>query len=241
MARPSLPPLGGAVLVHGTWSNPGDWQWTRRRLEDEGVVVQVPDLPSHRSARAGLLEDVDEVRSVIAALPAPVVVAGWSYGCEVIGVAADGQDSVVRLVFVSGAPSPVRFETRGVEVFDAEPVITVDRVAGTFVLDDRWWVHEEKGLTLPPEAQAHIRTHPRRPASIRSYTDPVLATAWTRIPSTVLLGRDDELVGEQERRWIADHFDDVRELDTDHFVPFNRPGAVADVVLEALRGADRPA
>ena len=94
------------MLVHGAWGNPGDWQWVQRPLENRGVHVSVPDLPSHRSASAGLAEDAKEVRAAIQGSPSPVVVVGWSYGGTVIGPAAMGESSVVRLIYVADIRNP---------------------------------------------------------------------------------------------------------------------------------------
>ncbi|MFL6046787.1 MAG: alpha/beta fold hydrolase, partial [Propionibacteriaceae bacterium] len=47
-----------------------------------------PDLPSHRTPMAGLIEDAAEVRDAIRACAPPVAAVGWSYGGSVIGVAA---------------------------------------------------------------------------------------------------------------------------------------------------------
>jgi pimeloyl-ACP methyl ester carboxylesterase len=236
MSSDSASSLGSVVLVHGGWSNPGDWQWVSRGLASEGVSVEAPDLPSHRSGRAGLLEDADEVRRVIRSCQPPVVVVGWSYGGEVIGAAADGESAVVRLIFVAAVPRPVGVDPKYLD-FGAPPIINADYAAGTYVLNNDWWVYEEKGTTFSPEVQAHIQRNPRRPAAMRTSTDAVPAAAWTSIRSTVMLGADDELMGEDDRRWIAEHFDDVREVDTDHFILFNRPEAIVSVVIEALREA----
>ncbi|MFC0682276.1 alpha/beta hydrolase [Lysobacter korlensis] len=238
-ARPGTPP-GSAVIVHGTWSNPGDMGWVRRLLEHAGVHVEAPDLPSHRSARAGLLEDADEVRRVIRSCPPPVVAIGWSYGCDVIGVAADGEGSVIRLIYAGAVPCRVGIDPERIRWVDSPPWITADYSAGTFVLDNDWWVYEEKGTTFPPDVQEHIRRNPRRPAAIRINTDPIPAAAWKSIGTTVLLGVDDELVTDEERRWAAETFDDVRAVDTDHFLLFHRPEVVAGVALEALRDAALP-
>src|SRR5689334_11573649 len=96
----------GVVLVHGLWGVPEDWTWVRRELERRhpDVQVAVPDLPSHRLPDAGLLTDAVEVREAIVASPAPTVVVGWSYGTDVVGLAAQGMPNVARLVYVSSPP-----------------------------------------------------------------------------------------------------------------------------------------
>jgi pimeloyl-ACP methyl ester carboxylesterase len=99
-------PRGSVVLVHGGGGDPNDWRQVRRLLEDAGVDVRTPDLPSHQSATAGLADDAVEVRDAIRSCAPPVVVVGWSYGGTVISMAADGEASVVRLIYVSAVPMP---------------------------------------------------------------------------------------------------------------------------------------
>jgi pimeloyl-ACP methyl ester carboxylesterase len=187
-------------LVHGSWSNPDDWQWVKQQLEELGVHVQVPDLPSHHSAAAGL---------------------------------AAGEATVTRLVYVAAVPLPIRIQEGDVSWAEADPHVIV-RDDGTFVLDNDWWLAEEKGATFSPEVTEHLRRNPRRPASLRIDTDPVLAAAWQEVPTTVLIGRNDELVSAEELGWATEHLNDVRLLDTDHFIPFRHPEAVSEVVVEAL-------
>jgi pimeloyl-ACP methyl ester carboxylesterase len=220
-------------LVHGSWSNPDDWQWVKQQLEELGVHVQVPDLPSHHSAAAGLVQDAAEVRLAIRSCRAPVVAVGWSYGGTVIGVAAAGEATVTRLVYVAAVPLPIRIQEGDVSWAEADPHVIV-RDDGTFVLDNDWWLAEEKGATFSPEVTEHLRRNPRRPASLRIDTDPVLAAAWQEVPTTVLIGRNDELVSAEELGWATEHLNDVRLLDTDHFIPFRHPEAVSEVVVEAL-------
>ena len=68
-----------------------------------------------------------------------------------------------------------------------------------------------------------------------SAADPRTEAAWQTIPTVVLVGRDDPLISSEERRWMQATLDDVRYLDDDHFIMFNEPDLVADVLLEALR------
>jgi pimeloyl-ACP methyl ester carboxylesterase len=230
---------GSAVLVHGGWSNPDDWQWVKRRLEDLDVHVEVPDLPSHHRAAAGLVQDAAEVQNAIRSCPAPVVAVGWSYGGTVIGVAAAGEATVTRLIYVAAIPAAVRNQDGDPSWAEEDPHVIV-RQDGMLVLDNDWWLAEEKGATFLPEVTEHLRGHPRRPASLRTVTDPVPAAAWQTIPTTVLLGRHDELMSADEVAWVTEQVKDVRMLDTDHFILFRKPDAISDVVAEALGGGALP-
>jgi pimeloyl-ACP methyl ester carboxylesterase len=229
---------GTAVLVHGMWSSPADWRWVAERLRDNDVEVLAPDLPSHRTASAGLTADAAEVRSMIASARPPVVAVGWSYGCDVIHEAASGEPSVTHLVYIAGIPNPDPgvFPPDGSEAEDDPHVLVFDD--GRFVLDNDWWLSEEAGTTMPSQVRAHLREHPRRPAGSATWSDPVTAAAWDSIPATFIIGRFDNLVPSDRVAWAKSHFD-VRFVDTDHFIIFREPASVANVVIEKLDAVPR--
>ena len=105
---------------------------------------------------------------------------------------------------------------------------------GTHVLDDRWWREEEAAATFPPEVREALR--PRRPATRRSVADAQVGAAWHITRATVLMGRTDYFLTDDElARMRSDPRLDLRLLDCDHFVPFRDPGAVGDAVLQLLR------
>jgi pimeloyl-ACP methyl ester carboxylesterase len=167
---------GTAVLVHGMWSSPADWRWVAERLRNNDVEVVVPDLPSHRTGSAGLTADAAEVRRTMASARPPVVAVGWSYGCEVIHEAAAGEPSVTHLVYIAGIPNPdPRRVPAGCRAGGRPACPGVRR--RQFVLDNEWWLHEEAGTTMPSHVLAHLREHPRRPASSATWSDPTTAAA----------------------------------------------------------------
>lgn len=227
------PNRGSAVLVHGLWSNPDDWKWVTRLLRDSGVHVSVPDVPTHRSGSATLVDDAEEVRRTIRSCPAPVVVAGWSYGGKVISMAAAGEASVARLVYVADIPSVPRRDPQDATWLDQDPHILVAD-DNTFVLDNEWWLREEAEAIFTGEVLEHCRQNPRRPAAKATMVDPQTTAAWQTVATTVLLGQTDELMTDADRQGAMDLLDDVRVLDSDHFVLFRHPQVIADVVMEAL-------
>jgi pimeloyl-ACP methyl ester carboxylesterase len=161
-----------------------------------------------------------------------VVVVGWSYGGTVISMAAAGEASVSRLIYVSDVPMPPKNHPADLAWIDDDPHVLA-REDGTFVLDNDWWLNEEAGTTFTPDVVDHLRRHPRRPVS-RQMAQPQTAAAWQTTPSTVLIGRDDPLVPQDERQWAVNNLDDVRLVDSDHFIIFRTPDVVSSIVLEAL-------
>jgi pimeloyl-ACP methyl ester carboxylesterase len=90
---------------------------------------------------------------------------------------------------------------------------------GTFVLDNDWWLNEEAGTTMPSRVLAHLREHPRRPASSATQSDLSTTAGWDSIPATFIIGRFDDLVPSDRLAWAENHFD-VRFVDTDHSSSF---------------------
>ncbi|WP_456846075.1 alpha/beta fold hydrolase [Cellulomonas sp. P5_C6] len=233
--RSALPPgtQGTAVLVHGGWGNPSDWLWVQQPLEAGGIHVLAPDLPSHRSATAGLMDDSEAVREAIRASETPVVVVGWSYGGDVITAAADAEPDVAGLVYVSSVPRDEGFVQDDDWLDGNEHLIWFPD--GTYALDNRWWLDDEAGATFPPEVRAVLRDHPRRPIAPSAMVNRQVGAAWHTIPAVVLMGRTDYFLTESDLTWMATQPTlDLRMLDCDHFVPFRQPQAVADAVLELL-------
>jgi pimeloyl-ACP methyl ester carboxylesterase len=228
----SGPFTGAAVLVHGLWGNPDDWRWVRGLLEDADVLVITPDLPSHSTPTAGLVEDAAEVRDAIRACTWPVAAVGWSYGGSVIGVAATGDASVSRLIYVNDIPRPAGFPAEHLGWIDADPHVLV-LTDGRFVPDNEYWLNEGDGTTFPAEIRRHFRDHPRRPVT-RATKGARPEAAWQTTPTSVLIGDKDNLLPEVDRKWAEEHLNDVRVIDTDHFIIFRHPEVVAQLVLEAL-------
>jgi pimeloyl-ACP methyl ester carboxylesterase len=222
--------VGSAVLVHGLWGWPEDWRWVRQVLEQSGLHVSTPDLPSHRTSTAGLSEDAAEVRGAIRSCPGPVIAVGWSYGGSVISLAAAGERSVSHLVYLADIPKPAGSPGEDTGWIDTDPHILVD-AEGRFALDNEWWLNEGDGLSFPAALQEHFRAHPRRFVT-RATLGPQADAAWKTIPATVVIGQDDQLLSEDDRQWAQAHFDDFRVLDSDHFLIFRRPELVGRTILE---------
>ncbi|GAA2147947.1 hypothetical protein GCM10009826_01110 [Humibacillus xanthopallidus] len=161
-----------------------------------------------------------------------MVVAGWSYGGTVVSVAADGESSVVRLVYVSAVPGVVR-EVGFTDWIDEDPDL-IRFADGTFVLNNDWWLNEEAGTTFSVEVRDYLRRHPRRPVSRLSMSDPQPAAAWASIPTTVVLGRLDDQHGPGDLERVAALVQETRVLECDHFTIFRAAEPVSRAILDGF-------
>jgi hypothetical protein len=77
-----------------------------------------------------------------------------------------------------------------------------------------------------------LRRMPRRtvPAAIG---DPQTAAAWQSIPTTLLVGLDDNFA-KSDLQWATDNLEDVRIIQTNHFIIFRHPEAVLAAIMDAL-------
>jgi pimeloyl-ACP methyl ester carboxylesterase len=230
--------FGSAVLVHGLWGHPEDWQWVAELLDRQGVQVHAPDLPSHSSTTHGLADDAEAVRRVIRSCQAPVVAVGWSYGGDVISMAAVYEPSVCHLVYVSAVPRPRTEERFDVSWLENDPTIHFS-ADGSYVLDNDLWLTQDDAVkTFHPDVLAHLRRHPRRGVS-PGVDDPQTEASWESIPTTVIIGSADDLISADDRAKALEHFEDVQILPTDHFIIFRHPDVVSDAVVHALREGGR--
>ena len=67
------------VLVHGAWADGSCWSGVIERLQADGYTVTAPQFPE-----SSLMADVARLRQVLDRQDAPVVVAGHSYGGQII-------------------------------------------------------------------------------------------------------------------------------------------------------------
>ena len=161
---------------------------------------------------------------------------GWSYGGSVISLAATGEGSVCHLVYVADIPRAAGWPAGDPGWVDADPHILVD-AEGRFALDNDWWLSEEgDGPTFAADLQEHLRAYPRRFVT-RATLGAQPTAAWETIPTTVLIGQDDDLMSDADRRQAQEHLDDVRVLDTDHFIIFRQPEVVSRTIQEVLGSA----
>ena len=74
------------VLVHGAWADGSCWSAVIERLQADGFTVTAPQLPE-----TSLADDVARLRQVLSRQSGPTVVAGHSYGGQVM--TALGEDA----------------------------------------------------------------------------------------------------------------------------------------------------
>ena len=89
-ARPNI------VLVHGAWADGSSWSAVIERLEADGYQVIAPQFPE-----SSLAADVARLRDVLARQDGPTIVAGHSYGGQIVTALGTDAPNVVGLVYIA--------------------------------------------------------------------------------------------------------------------------------------------
>ena len=89
--------LPNIVLVHGAWADGSSWAGVIRLLQQDGYDVVAPQFPL-----TSLADNVARLREVLRAQSGPTVVAGHSYGGQIMTALGNDAPHAVALVYVAG-------------------------------------------------------------------------------------------------------------------------------------------
>ena len=88
--------LPNIVLVHGAWADGSSWSAVIERLQADGYHVTAPQF-----AMTKLADDVARLRQVLARQNGPTIVAGHSYGGQIITALGADAPNAVGLVYIA--------------------------------------------------------------------------------------------------------------------------------------------
>ncbi|MDO9395914.1 MAG: alpha/beta hydrolase [Herbiconiux sp.] len=231
------------VLVHGAFAESSSWNGVVSRLQSAGLPVLAVANPLR-----GLAPDAEYLRTVIDRIDGPVVVAGHSYGGSVLSEATEGASNVRALVFVASfllepgeSTGELAGRFPGGELGAA--LTPVPFTAGGFRGDDLYIDQPKfRGVFAADvaEEEAALMAATQRPIAGAALEDAATAAGWRSIPSWTLITRQDLAVPLESQRFMAERAGShAVEIDASHAVTVSQPGAVADLVLEAVRATGR--
>ena len=91
-----MSPPANVILVHGAWADGSCWSGVIERLQADGYHVTAPQFPL-----TALADDVARLRHVLDLQDGPAIVAGHSYGGQVITALGADAPSVAGLVYIA--------------------------------------------------------------------------------------------------------------------------------------------
>src|SRR5271169_4779977 len=88
--------LPNTVLVHGAWADGSSWSAVIERLQATGYHVTAPQFPM-----TALADDVARLRQVLDFQDGPTIVAGHSYGGQIMTALGTDAPNVAGLVYIA--------------------------------------------------------------------------------------------------------------------------------------------
>ncbi|MCB5167490.1 alpha/beta hydrolase [Streptomyces bambusae] len=239
-ASPAPAPKPTVVLVHGAFADSSGWNDVIQRLQARGHRVVAAANPLR-----GLASDSAYVAGLLKGITGPVVLAGHSYGGEVITNAAAGSPQVKALVYIA-AIAPDKDESandvlgrfpgsRLPESLDATPYNRADGTAGTelSIKPDKF---RESFAGDLPAWKTSVMAATQRPIDAGALGDRSAAAAWRDLPSWYLVARQDQAIPAAAQRFMAERAGShTVEVDASHAAAVSQPNAVSDLILDAAR------
>ena len=223
--------LVSIVLVHGGFVDGSGWEGVYDVLTKDGYRVIVVQNPT-----TSLADDVAVTTRAIAALDAPVVLAGHSYGGVVI-TEAGNHPKVAGLVYVT-AFAPDKGESVSSLIANPPPGAPVPPILPPqdgYLFLDRTKFAAAFAADLSPKA-AQFMADSQVPWSVGALTGAVTEPAWRSKPSYYLVATQDLMIPVAAQRSMADRAGStVVEVAGSHAVYVSKPKDVAALIRRAAK------
>jgi pimeloyl-ACP methyl ester carboxylesterase len=221
------------VLVHGAWADGSSWRGVIGRLQQAGHNVTAPQFPL-----TTLADNVARLRQVLAVQDGPTVVAGHSYGGQIMTALGTDAPNVVALVYVA-AFGLDEGESIGALLGQGEPTPAVAHIR----VDDQGfaWLPQDDFLAhFAPDvdpADANIMYAVQQPLPMSAFDDVMGTPAWKNLPSWFAVAQNDEVIPPDAERLFAQRMGaTVVELVSSHVVMVSHAEEIADLIETAAQG-----
>jgi pimeloyl-ACP methyl ester carboxylesterase len=192
-ARPNI------VLVHGAWADGSSWSGVIERLQAAGYHVTAPQFPM-----TSLAADVARLRQVLDFQDGPVIVAGHSYGGQIITALGADAPNVAGLVYIA-AFGIDQGESLGALLVAGPPTPALEHLftdkLGFGWLSQGDFVHHFAADVDP--VRANVMYAVQQGLAGSAFTDVMGVPAWKSLPSWYLVATQDEAIPPDAERMFA--------------------------------------
>jgi pimeloyl-ACP methyl ester carboxylesterase len=220
------------VLVHGAWADGSSWSAVIERLQADGYNVIAPQFP-HTSLEA----NTARLQQALARLTGPTILAGHSYGGQIISAGGATSPDVVGLVYIA-AFGLDEGESIGALLAQGEPTAALAHLA----FDDLGygWLPQDDFVThfasdVDP-AWANAMWAVQQPIHASALTDVMGVPAWKSLPSWYMVATNDEAIPPDVERLFAQRMGaTVVEVESSHVPMASHPDEVVALIETAAQ------
>src|SRR5436305_6262314 len=222
--------LPNIVLVHGAWADGSSWSAVIERLQADGYTVTAPQFPLNT-----LGNDVARLRQVLARQDGPTVVAGHSYGGQIITALGTDAPNVVGLVYIA-AFGLDEGESIGALLEGGPPPpavahLSVDAESFAWLPEDDFLNHFAADID---QVKAKVMYAVQQPLHMSAFTDVMGVPAWKSLPSWFLVADGDQTIPpDAERQFAARMGADTVEISSNHVAMVSHPDDALERIVTA--------
>ena len=227
--------LPNVVLVHGAWADGSSWSAVIETLQTRGYNVTAPQFPE-----TSLADDVARLRHVLARQSGPTVVAGHSYGGQVMTALGSDAPNVVGLVYIA-AFGIDKGESLGALLGGGPPTpalahLIVDEQGIAWLPEDDFVNHFAADVD---PVKARVMYAVQQGLSMSTFEDVMEVPAWSSLPSWYLVATNDQAIPPDAERMFAQRMGATTvEVSSSHVAMVSHPEEVARLI-EAAADATR--
>jgi pimeloyl-ACP methyl ester carboxylesterase len=222
--------LPNIVLVHGAWADGSSWSAVVERLQADGYTVTAPQFPLN-----ALADNVARLRLVLGRQDGPTVVAGHSYGGQIITALGADAPNVVGLVYIA-AFGLDEGESIGALLEGGPPPpavahLSVDAEGFAWLPEDDFLNHFAADID---PVKAKVMYAVQQPLHMSAFTDVMGVPAWKSLPSWFLVADGDQTIPpEAERQFAARMGADTVEISSNHVAMVSHPDDALERIVTA--------
>jgi pimeloyl-ACP methyl ester carboxylesterase len=218
------------VLVHGAFADGSSWSGVIERLQADGYHVAAPQFPM-----TALADDVARLRQVLDLQDGTTVVAGHSYGGQIMTALGTEAPNVAALVYIAAfgldqGESLGALLSQG-PVTPALAHLFTDQQGFSWLPEDDFVDHFAADVG-PVKARVMYAVQQALAAS--AFGDVMGVPAWKALPSWYLVATDDQAIPPDAERMFASRMGATTvEVPSSHVAMVSHPGDVAQLIETA--------
>jgi pimeloyl-ACP methyl ester carboxylesterase len=230
--------LPNIVLVHGAWADGSSWSAVVERLQADGYTVTAPQFPL-----TSLADNVARLRQVLARQQGPTLVAGHSYGGQIITALGADAPNVVGLVYIAGFGLD-EGESIGALLAQGAPTpalahLEVDKQGFAWLPEDDFVGHFAADVD---PVKARVMFAVQQPLTWSALDDVMGVPAWKSLPTWFMVADGDQTIPPDAERQFAKRMGATTvEISSNHVAMVSHPEDVLRLIKTAIQAVQVPA
>jgi pimeloyl-ACP methyl ester carboxylesterase len=224
--------LPNVVLVHGAWADGSSWAAVIERLQADGYHVAAPQFPM-----TTLADNVARLRQVLAVQDGPTIVAGHSYGGQIMTALGTDAPNVAGLVYIAAFGIDEGESLGGLlsqgPVTPALVHLITDQQGFTWLSEDDFVNHFAADVD---PVRARVMYAVQQPLAASAFGDVMAVPAWKSQPAWYLVATNDQAIPpDAERQFAARMGATTVEVPSSHVAMVSHPDDVVQLIESAAK------